>query len=146
MACERVQIPGGPVAIVCGLRRKKAAACKFCGQPSSKLCDWKCERFELVPYRDVKVGDTVRRAVDSNRPNATVMSIEGSPDSATLRFTIEIHSRPPRLKTFDVGIGSRCRVLRPGTCDNPICELHSRNVDEYVDYCMDHWHSWKEIK
>lgn len=38
MNCERVQVPGGGVAIVCGTRRRDR--CK-CGKPATQLCDWK---------------------------------------------------------------------------------------------------------
>lgn len=38
MTCERVSLPGGITAIVCGTRRKPR--CK-CGQPAPLLCDWK---------------------------------------------------------------------------------------------------------
>ena len=38
MPCERIQLPGGGAAIVCGRGRKQRCAC---GAPSTKLCDWK---------------------------------------------------------------------------------------------------------
>ncbi len=38
MTCERVTLPGGATAIVCGSRRRPK--CK-CGRPARLLCDWK---------------------------------------------------------------------------------------------------------
>lgn len=38
MACDRVPIPGGGSAIVCGTRRKQRCGC---GRPATQLCDWK---------------------------------------------------------------------------------------------------------
>lgn len=40
MACERVTLPGGFTAIVCGTRKKPR--CK-CGRSGAMLCDWKVE-------------------------------------------------------------------------------------------------------
>ena len=38
MTCDRVQLPGGGVAIVCSSRKRQR--CK-CGKPATLLCDWK---------------------------------------------------------------------------------------------------------
>jgi hypothetical protein len=38
MACERITMPNGGSAIVCG--RPKRHRCK-CGKPATLLCDWK---------------------------------------------------------------------------------------------------------
>ena len=37
--CERVALPSGGVAIVCGMRRQRPRPCAYCGQPSESLCD-----------------------------------------------------------------------------------------------------------
>lgn len=37
--CERIQMPGGGVAIICGVRRRRRPACVHCGQPSAFECD-----------------------------------------------------------------------------------------------------------
>jgi hypothetical protein len=37
--CERVAMPGGGVAIVCGVRRAKPKPCAQCGHASTVLCD-----------------------------------------------------------------------------------------------------------
>jgi hypothetical protein len=39
MTCERVTLPGGGVAIVCGPRQRRKR-CE-CGQPATLECDWK---------------------------------------------------------------------------------------------------------
>jgi len=38
MTCERVELPGGQVAIVCSSHRRARCAC---GRPAPLLCDWK---------------------------------------------------------------------------------------------------------
>lgn len=38
MTCERVTLPGGGVAIVCGTRSRKRCEC---GQRATLECDWK---------------------------------------------------------------------------------------------------------
>lgn len=38
MNCQRVSLPTGGAAIVCGTRRREK--CK-CGRPATLLCDWK---------------------------------------------------------------------------------------------------------
>jgi hypothetical protein len=37
--CERVALPGGGFAIVCGGRHSRRATCVHCGQRSTSLCD-----------------------------------------------------------------------------------------------------------
>lgn len=37
--CERVVMPGGGVAIICGGHRGRRAKCVHCGQPSAFACD-----------------------------------------------------------------------------------------------------------
>lgn len=38
MTCERVTLPGGGTAIVCGTRKRKRCDC---GRPATLACDWK---------------------------------------------------------------------------------------------------------
>jgi hypothetical protein len=38
--CETIQFGDGGAAIICGRRHAKATPCKFCGRPSTKLCDF----------------------------------------------------------------------------------------------------------
>ena len=62
MTCERVALPAGGYAIVCGTRRRKRCAC---GRPATLECDWKvparksgtcdapiCERCTTSPAPD----------------------------------------------------------------------------------------------
>lgn len=38
--CDRIELPGGGFAIVCGGHRgRRKAACVHCGRPASLLCD-----------------------------------------------------------------------------------------------------------
>jgi hypothetical protein len=43
MNCQRVALPGGGVAIVCGVRRGRRTSCVHCGQPAAYECDV-CDR------------------------------------------------------------------------------------------------------
>ena len=47
---------------------------------------------------------------------------------------------------YYLGGTDKVTVLRPGTCDAPCCDLHSRNVGEDLDYCQAHWRAWEEIR
>lgn len=40
MVCQRVTLPSGTAAIVCGPRQRKRK-CVACGKPADLLCDWK---------------------------------------------------------------------------------------------------------
>ena len=80
MTCERLEVPGMQTVIVCRERRKgyKVARCQFCGSKAAVECDWKCDRFQSAHYRDIRVGDIVRRfdSVRDARPSADVIAIE----------------------------------------------------------------------
>ena len=39
MACYKVQLPGGAVAIVCGVK-PRVKKCATCGRPAARECDW----------------------------------------------------------------------------------------------------------
>lgn len=39
MGCERIALPGGGAAIVCGTRTRTRRCA--CGRPATLLCDWK---------------------------------------------------------------------------------------------------------
>jgi hypothetical protein len=40
MTCERISLPSGGAAIVCGPRQRHRR-CSQCGRPAPLLCDWK---------------------------------------------------------------------------------------------------------
>lgn len=70
MACERVTMPGGATAIVCGRRRRKRCVC---GRPATLLCDWKvlggtcdtdlCSRCTTSPAPDKDLCPTHAKAL-----------------------------------------------------------------------------------
>lgn len=64
MVCQRVTLPCGTAAIVCGPRQRKRK-CVACGKPADLLCDWKvktkrsgtcdapiCARCTHLPAKD----------------------------------------------------------------------------------------------
>ena len=150
MACETVRLPGGGYAIVCGIKRKKPAPCQFCGSRSTKLCDWKCDVPKKIRAGDLRDGDMV----------VTHQKKYRLPVHGLHRFTAVWGAGIPPTEVVMYGLvfpDKRCFlyyqeewrevvVLRPGTCDAPCCELHSRAVDDNVDYCMEHWGSWQEVR
>jgi len=169
--CDHVKLPHGSTAIICGLRRKKAAPCEFCGRPSTKLCDWPEDKPTKVEHGLLKPDDVV----------VTVQAKLRLPVQGLNRFTGQFriwrdsgkeHLIPvPRSEqwlwenakildlpvtqyglTFPKDRGSflyycigadQVTVLRPGTCDRPCCERCSREVGEDRDYCKAHWDSWQ---
>jgi hypothetical protein len=42
-------------------------------------------------------------------------------------------------------VNGRTLALRPGRCDEPVCELHAREVSEDRFYCRAHWNAWKDV-
>lgn len=36
-------------------------------------------------------------------------------------------------------------VFRPGTCDAPACDAHSREVGDDRHYCQSHWRAWELV-
>jgi hypothetical protein len=159
MACEHIQIPGGSMAIVCGLRRGKRQRCQFCGAPGTTLCDWKCDKPTKIPHIQLAEGDTIvtvqhkyrlkvlglqRFAVDTapagRPPHPVEVTMYGLvfPDGRCW-----LYYQWSTGKVRGDGARGTVWVLRPGTCDAPCCELHSRSVGEDVDYCMEHWQAWE---
>lgn len=79
MACQRIQLPDGTSAIVCGTRR--AARCA-CGRPGTLLCDWKvkgrrsgtcdapiCNRCATSPAPDKDLCPQHARAWEERKSN-----------------------------------------------------------------------------
>lgn len=92
--------------------------CHFCGAKSLNTCRWPVFRFQAARYKDVKVGDRVRRYADrdrsiprdrnrcfeikigSRRAVAVVGSMEPWPTPTT--FTVYPGTIPPAPWSFDI--------------------------------------------
>jgi hypothetical protein len=123
----------GSTLIMCGEAFDPPKPCKFCGDAGLYLCDWKeVVRIEDTHWHDVRVGDTW-----------VVLPTE--------HYRVaEIRAEEKGLKFILVGKGKvltpfrffnstlSCPILR-GTCDQPVCERHAREVGDDVHYCMDCW-------
>lgn len=124
--------------------------CGFCSDRAVTLCEWPVERFRTAQYKDLKVGDRVRRALDrlKNRPAATVSSIAPwfAVDTDTmpsgLQVCLEIRNK---TKEIIVRAWSPVQVERRQPCGMPVCENHLRSVEPGVEYCRDHWESWSAV-
>lgn len=123
-----------PQVTICG-EAFDPKPCKFCGETGLYLCDWKeVERVERVHWHDVRIGDLW---VYLPGQPARVVNIET--EEKGLFFCIDIGKgriiRPFRF--FNSSLD--CPILRRGTCDQPMCEAHAREVGDDVHYCMDCW-------
>jgi len=165
MACNSIQLPDGSAAIICGLRRTKTKQCKFCDNRSTKLCDWQCERPEKVHHSKIRPGDTIVTQQKGYRlevqglhrfeatfrrgDNCIVPAHVGHPDLPLIKAGVTMYGLNfPDGRSFlyyQTG-DTKVQVLRPGTCDAPCCDLHSRHVDDDVDYCQEHYSAWEEVK
>lgn len=121
-----------------------AEPCVFCGAPSVALCDWPVERRELRKAYTLKPGETIlflgsRRelvAVEESMNQMIGLAVE-------LTWTYKGKNQQPYL----VSVSHPIDVLIPGaaTCDNPVCDLHRRNLDEERDHCREHWTAWEGV-
>lgn len=165
MACNLVKYSDGRTAIICGLPRYKLQKCQFCGAPGTKLCDWKTDKPVEVSHLRLRADDTVVTARQKHR--LRIQGFQRLEVDARVALGLaeqalldQPHSDQPCVTVTMYGLAfpdGRCwlyycwshnrnatvTVLRPGTCDAPCCELHSRSVGEDVDYCMTHWRSWE---
>lgn len=147
MACYRVHIPaadGRPAvsAIVCGPapRRKR---CAFCGDLCDALCDFPVERVEKVAVKDLQPGDRVDTMGCVGYSRIILLEPAALGD---VRVSIQ---RPasfgkPLLVTTVPAIATFL-ALRKTTCDKACCHKHRRHAGPNLDYCADHWSSWKEL-
>ena len=137
MSCQVVS-QGSAQVFVCG---DPPAPCKFCDEAGIYLCDWKeVERVENTHWHDVRVGDVwVILAGQYGRVIEIVAEEKG------LAFRIDIGNgkvlRPFRFSHSTL----TCPILRRGTCDQPMCERHAREVGDDVHYCMDCWERQRRL-
>lgn len=147
MGCH-IEIPqhgpfNGSTVFICGEAiDPPAKLCKFCGEDGLYLCDWKeVERVEQTHWHDVRVGDvwvTNQRPWEpvTNYIQAVVVEIVAV--ERGLNFIVQSpKGRQPYFRFFNSV--SPCPILRRGTCDQPMCERHAREVGDDVHYCMDCW-------
>ena len=131
-------------------RPPKPPSCEFCDQPAVAKCGWPVGKFVTVRYKNLKVGDRVRRAVDrlQRRAPAVVESVEPLflSECRTMYWDLQVCLKI-RGKTREIIVkpDSRVQVERPGICLAPVCENHLRRVEDGVEYCQTHWTSWAEV-
>lgn len=116
-------------------------SCKFCGEPGLYLCDWKeVERVEDTHWHEVRVGDVWALLPTKHGTVVEIESVEKG-----LVFHIDAGNggiiRPFRFLNSTIP----CPIFRRGTCDQPMCERHAREVGDDVHYCMDCWRRQFEL-
>lgn len=71
------------------------------------------------------------------------------PSIIVVEVTVEYHagrSRPPYPRnTYFCKPTSRLTVLRPGICNNAVCEAHARELAPTTHVCRAHWSAWQEV-
>lgn len=168
MFCEHVKLPNGSSAIVTYSGSRKTVTCQFCSSPAPKLCDWPVEKPVKIPHTRLKKTDTIvtvqhkyRLKVQGPHSFTGIFAQRTAPLTGKSEINPQIDRFPKlervRHRVTMYGLvfpDGRCwlyyltgdqkvSVLRPGTCDHPICEAHSRSVGENKDYCMEHWGAWE---
>lgn len=136
MRCH-VGLQGSAQVFVCG----DPKPCKFCGETGVYLCDWKeVVRVEDTHWHDVRVGDVwVILAGQYGRVIEIVAEERG------VAFRIDI-GKGKVLRPFRFSHSTlTCPILRRGTCDQPMCERHAREVGDDVHYCMDCWERQRRL-
>ena len=133
MMCERVKLPHGSVAIVCG----GSHSCAFCGGPADKLCDFKIEKATDIPHGRLRIGDVIETR--QHKHHLPVRVVARFQDAIYKTTMYGLQFPDGRCWIYYLTGNDQARVLKPGTCDKPCCEKCSRQPGEDLDYCMDHW-------
>lgn len=123
--------------------------CFACGaQEELHSCAWPGRVFVVRSYRDLVVGDRVRRFVELQfgpKPPATVLQIDQA--GVYLQILLETSRASRRSegcrRIITVRGPSFVRVERDGVCGNRVCWRHLREVAEGRVYCMSHWRAWE---
>lgn len=135
MGCH-IEIPQpGLQVTICGDTFASPMLCKFCSNYGLYLCDWKeVERVENTHWHDVRIGD-----VWMYLPSHPAMVVNIETEDYGLCFCLDIGNgrRVRPFRFFNSTL--TCPIFRRGTCDQPVCESHAREVGDHVHYCMDCW-------
>lgn len=121
-----------------------SAECAFCPEPGLYPCGWQEEQFVTCCYRDLIVGDRVRRFHDEHqKAPAIIDSIEdcGSFWKIVLKLP---GARRYGYRSINVQGPSFVKVSRVAACGLLSCEFHVREVDQNRHYCRNHWNSWQD--
>lgn len=118
-----------------------AEPCVFCGAPSVALCDWPVERTRRHEKRadEIAVGDEVHCGGQS----LTVVTTERAYSGQGVYLAFKGRLGQPALFLTAQKLG--VFVTGSSTCDNPVCDLHRRNLDEERDHCREHWTAWEAV-
>ncbi len=116
--------------------------CAFCPTLSPLLCDWPiCDKQVEVRADEVLHGDRVwiSRSRTARLGIAEVLGIFGV--GAVLVFKLRTNRGSYEWVRHPTAMVT---LLRPGTCDAPMCDLHTREVGDDLHYCQTHWRAWED--
>lgn len=138
MGCNILQGEGGPV-FICGPGiNPKRKRCAFCGDWSTKLCDWPVWRHNLVPASSLKIGDRIFPfSANEHREILAIDTVRHLFKPDRLIITWEWRGAPQ--KGYELLADRQVKLAVKGTCDKPCCHAHHRHVGPDRDYCQEHW-------
>lgn len=147
MAChiEQITFAGRPATIFCcgdsgdpeGPKR-----CFVCKQPADFLCDWPVMKPAKVLVHDLRIGDGITFEYRPKWGRGEIVDIQ--PGHAPGNLLIKV-----KFKLGSYGylwpLKAQVDTERPGTCDQPVCDLHLREAGEDRHYCQEHWRAWEAL-
>lgn len=119
--------------------------CAFCESEGLYRCSWPEEKFIVRSYRDLAVGDRVRRFHDEHqKAPAIVYDIDYC--GAFYKVILKLPgARKYGYRSINVQGPSFVRVARIAVCGALVCEAHVRELAESIHYCRHHWHAWESV-
>jgi hypothetical protein len=128
-----VQVPISTLAVVCDCRR-----------PAIGLCAWPMQKPTQIKVSALDVGDVICFSREP-RYRAEILKIDWD-GSRELRVAVRfIGRRAGSSVVFRWPVSSHTHILRSAPCNDPVCDLHAREVAEGRVYCSAHWNAWLEI-
>jgi hypothetical protein len=140
MPCETYTIEGAFAGSSIFFCSQPAEPCAFCGAPSVALCDWPVEREEYRAAGKLVAGDEI-----NFMGRRTVVKVDLFPEVGLVEITWRWNGQKERPYSIDDSRPVAVFVPGAATCDNPVCDLHRRNLDDERDHCRDHWTAWEGV-
>ena len=120
------------------------APCTFCTEPAATECRWPVIQPVKIRVADLVAGDALYPlgAWSESLPGpfgvTSILRDEGGPVLVTVDY--EGHTWQYRYPA-----AGTVYVLGTGPCGKPCCDHHTRQIEEGLDYCVEHWRAWERI-